>query len=65
MSISLTLPGLERGLSNFFSSSPPTRIIFAGSMNPGAYQVLLNIGGCYREKGEYDKAIENLEEFIF
>jgi hypothetical protein len=34
-------------------------------MNPGAYQVLLNIGGCYREKGEYDKAIENLEKFIF
>jgi len=64
MSISLTLPRLERGLSNSFSS-PPTRIIFAGSMNPGAYQVLLNIGGCYREKGEYDKAIENLEKFIF
>jgi len=34
-------------------------------MNPGAYQVLLNIGDCYREKGEYDKAIENLEKFIF
>jgi len=64
MSTSLTLPRLERGLSNSFSS-PPTRIIFAGSMNPGAYQVLLNIGGCYREKGEYDKAIENLEKFIF
>lgn len=25
--------------------------------NPTAYQVLLNIGDCHREKGEYDKAI--------
>jgi len=25
--------------------------------NPGAYQVNLNIGDCYREKGDYDKAI--------
>jgi len=28
------------------------------SKNPGAYQVLLNIGDCYREKGEYDAAIQ-------
>ncbi len=26
--------------------------------NPGAYQVYLNIGDCYREKGDYEKAIE-------
>lgn len=26
--------------------------------NPGAYQVNLNIGDCYREKGDYDKAVE-------
>jgi len=30
--------------------------------NPGAYQVLLNIGDCYREKGEYDKAIEKYNQ---
>lgn len=32
--------------------------------NPGAYQVNLNIGDCHREKGDYDKAVENLEKFI-
>ena len=32
--------------------------------NPGAYQVLLNIGDCYREKGEYDKAIEKYNRLI-
>ncbi len=28
------------------------------SKNPGAYQVLLNIGDCYREKGEHETAIQ-------
>ena len=32
--------------------------------NPGAYQVLLNIGDCYREKGEYDKAMESYNKLI-
>jgi Tfp pilus assembly protein PilF len=32
--------------------------------NPGAYQVLLNIGDCYREKGDYDKALENYNKLI-
>jgi tetratricopeptide (TPR) repeat protein len=32
--------------------------------NPGAYQVLLNMGDCYREKGEYDKAIEFYNKLI-
>jgi len=32
--------------------------------NPGAYQVILNIGDCYREKGDYDKAIENYNKLI-
>ena len=32
--------------------------------NPGAYQILLNIGDCYREKGEYDKAIEKYNQLI-
>lgn len=32
--------------------------------NPGAYQVQLNIGDCYREKGEYDKAIETYNKLI-
>jgi tetratricopeptide (TPR) repeat protein len=32
--------------------------------NPGAYQVLLNIGDCHREKGDYDKAIETYNKLI-
>lgn len=32
--------------------------------NPGAYQVLLNIGDCHREKGEYDLAIEKYNQLI-
>jgi tetratricopeptide (TPR) repeat protein len=34
------------------------------SKNPGAYQVLLNIGDCYREKGEYDEAIEKYSRLV-
>ncbi|HVP89669.1 MAG TPA: tetratricopeptide repeat protein [Terriglobales bacterium] len=32
--------------------------------NPGAYQVTLNIGDCYREKGDYDKAVENYNKLV-
>jgi len=32
--------------------------------NPGAYQVQLNIGDCYREKGEYDKAVGIYEKLV-
>ena len=32
--------------------------------NPGAYQVMLNIGDCYREKGDYDKAVENYNKLV-
>jgi tetratricopeptide (TPR) repeat protein len=34
------------------------------SKNPGAYQVQLNIGDCYREKGEYDKAVEIYDKLV-
>jgi predicted Zn-dependent protease len=34
------------------------------SKNPGAYQVLLNIGDCQREKGEYDQAIASYNKLI-
>ncbi|MBP8600366.1 MAG: tetratricopeptide repeat protein [Candidatus Saccharicenans sp.] len=32
--------------------------------NPAAYQVLLNIGDCYREKGDTDKALETYQQVI-
>jgi tetratricopeptide (TPR) repeat protein len=32
--------------------------------NPGAYQVLLNIGDCYREKGEFETAIQKYNLLI-
>ena len=32
--------------------------------NPGAYQVVLNIGDCYRERGDYDKAVENYNKLV-
>ena len=32
--------------------------------NPSAYQVMLNIGDCYREKGDYDKAVESYNKLI-
>jgi tetratricopeptide (TPR) repeat protein len=32
--------------------------------NPGAYQVILNIGDCYREKGDLAKAMENYNKVV-
>lgn len=32
--------------------------------NPAAYQILLNIGDCYREKGEIDKAMETYNRVL-
>lgn len=32
--------------------------------NPEAYQILLNIGNCYREKGEYETAIAEYNKLI-
>ncbi|MDI6697363.1 MAG: tetratricopeptide repeat protein [Candidatus Saccharicenans sp.] len=32
--------------------------------NPSAYQILLNIGDCYRKKGEMDKALEYYNQVI-
>jgi tetratricopeptide (TPR) repeat protein len=34
------------------------------AQNPGAYQANILIGDCYREKGEYDKAIETYTKAI-
>jgi tetratricopeptide (TPR) repeat protein len=34
------------------------------SKNPGAYEVLLNIGDCSREKGEFDTAIQKYNQLI-
>ncbi len=32
--------------------------------NPNLYQIQLSIGDCYREKGEFDKAIENYNKVL-
>ncbi|MBC7364035.1 MAG: tetratricopeptide repeat protein [Candidatus Aminicenantes bacterium] len=32
--------------------------------NPAAYQILLSIGDCYREKGQFDKAMENYNKVL-
>jgi tetratricopeptide (TPR) repeat protein len=32
--------------------------------NPAAYQILISIGDCYREKGEFDKAAENYNKAV-
>ncbi|HOW84647.1 MAG TPA: tetratricopeptide repeat protein [Candidatus Aminicenantes bacterium] len=58
---------LEEGNTFFKEGKYDTALLmyeeFMGK-NPGAYQVLLNIGDCYREKGEFDKAIETYNKLI-
>jgi tetratricopeptide (TPR) repeat protein len=32
--------------------------------NPAAYQILINVGDCYKEKGEFEKAMETYEKAV-
>lgn len=62
-----TFQTLEEGNAFFKEGKYDTALLMFEEFltkNPGAYQVLLNIGDCYREKGEYDKAIENYNKLI-
>lgn len=62
-----TFQTLEEGNNFFKEGKYDTALLMYQEFltkNPGAYQVLLNIGDCYREKGEYDKAIENYNKLI-
>lgn len=62
-----TFQMLEEGNAFFKDGKYDTALVMYQDFltkNPGAYQVLLNIGDCYREKGEYDKAVENYNKLI-
>jgi tetratricopeptide (TPR) repeat protein len=62
-----TFQTLEEGNAFFKDGKYDTALMMYEeflSKNPGAYQVLLNIGDCHREKGEYDKAVENYNKLI-
>lgn len=62
-----TFQTLEEGNNFFKEGKYDTALLMYQEFlakNPGAYQVLLNIGDCYREKGEYDKAVESYNKLI-
>lgn len=62
-----TFQTLEEGNAFFKEGKYDTALMMYEeflSKNPGAYQVLLNIGDCQREKGENDKAVETYNKLI-
>jgi tetratricopeptide (TPR) repeat protein len=62
-----TFQTLEEGNAFFKDGKYDTALLMFEEFmakNPGAYQVLLNIGDCYREKGDYDTAIQKYTRLI-
>ncbi len=62
-----TFQTLEEGNNFFKEGKYDTALLMYEEFlakNPGAYQVLLNIGDCYREKGEFDKAVESYNKLV-
>ncbi len=62
-----TFQTLEEGNAFFKDGKYDTALMMYEEFlakNPGAYQVLLNIGDCYREKGEFETAIQKYNLLI-